>query len=195
MTNTKQLGLALGTDMTQICLIDAKNFLFRNHYTHRDLKGPNDEPTSVLYGCLNGLLHLHKRLQDTPIIMVWDGGGETWRHRFLAGQKKPEYQTYTMDSKYIVKEPKDWVGKQMANSINFITSFPTLAAKATAAKKAAEKPVGYKAHRVDASGSQDKTDALIQIPELKKTLRSLGLRNIDADCESKGKQRKGYNPK
>lgn len=171
--------------MTQICLIDAKNFLFRNHYTHRDLKGPNDEPTSVLYGCLNGMLSLHKRLQDVPIIMVWDGGGETWRHRFLSDQK-PEYQTYTMDSKDIIMKPRspgvttDWVEKQFANSINFLRQ--GIGAKAgvnsQSAYGRATKPVGYKAHRVDASGAQDKTDALLQIPELKKTLRSLGLRNF-----------------
>jgi 5'-3' exonuclease len=161
----------------QICLIDAKNFLYRNHYTHSELRGPEGEPTSVLYGCLNGLLHLNKRLPDTPLVFCWDGGGETWRHRFLAGHKRQE-------------EPKpktgtNWVGKQIAESIRFLTKPPVINATKLGERTGGPlgpkgKPAGYKANRVEAEGSprqEDRNVALSQIPELKRILRVLGIRN------------------
>lgn len=179
-----QLKLGLGADMSQICLIDAKNFLYRNHYTHRDLRGPDGEPTSVLYGCLNGLLSLNKRLPDTPLVLVWDGGGTTWRHRYLSNHKRADPIQPTKGT--------DWVGKQVANSINFVKqsiAMPavtrTQAANATfkeaygmAPKKPVDKPVGYKAHRVSASQDDDKAIAVSQIPELKRITRLLGIKNF-----------------
>lgn len=158
--------------MNQICLIDAKNFLFRNHYTHRDLKGPDGEPTSVLYGCLNGLLALHKRLPDVGLIFVWDGGGETWRHRFLSGHKKAD--------PIKVKSAADWVGKQVADSINFLTqaNHASRVAIAKAKTEKLEKPVGYKAQRISAAHDEDKSLALAQIPELKRITKTLGLKNF-----------------
>lgn len=155
--------------MTQICLIDAKNFLYRNHYTHRDLKGPNGEPTSVLYGCLNGLLALHRRLPDVGLILVWDGGGETWRHRFLSGHKKAD--------PIKVKSASDWVGKQIAGSINFLTQ-ANHASRVAIAKAKTEKPVGYKAQRISAAHDEDKANALVQISELKRITKSLGIKNF-----------------
>lgn len=161
---------------SQICLIDAKNFLYRNHYTHRDLHGPEGEPTGVLYGCINGMLSLQKRLPDTPLVMVWDGEGETWRHRFLSGhqrQEKPQSKTGS-----------DWVGKQIAQSIRYITRPQSMDAgkeKLEGRSAAKDKPIGYKAHRVDVYGSEQQADrnvALSQIPELKRILRVMGLRNF-----------------
>ena len=178
MRNMNQLKLALGADMSQICLIDAKNFLYRNHYTHRDLKGPEDEPTGVLYGCLNGLLSLNKRLPDTPLILVWDGGGETWRHRFLRDHKKAD--------PIKPKQGTDWVGKQVAQSINFLTQGSRIgAATSTFGNKmhgskhpAKEKAVGYKATRIGAAQDSDKAVAVSQIPELRKITKSLGIKNF-----------------
>jgi|HubBroStandDraft_5_1064220.scaffolds.fasta_scaffold00789_10 5'-3' exonuclease len=170
----KQLKLGLGADMSQICLIDAKNFLFRNHFTHRGLAGPDGEPTSVLYGFLTGLLSLNKRLPDVPLVIVWDGEGETWRHRFLRDHKRSD--------PIKPKQGTDWVGRQIAQSINFITQAKAVRVvspiqAAAKPRVPAEKPVGYKANRVNAAQMDDKVIAVSQIPELKRAMRGLGLRN------------------
>lgn len=157
--------------MQPICLIDAKNFMFWNHYAHPELKGPEGEPTSVLYGCMDGLLSLSKRLPDTPIVFCWDGGGSTWRHRYLSGHKPAE--------KIQSKTATDWVGRQIAGSLRYLTSNRPKVAPPK--PKPPEKPVGYKANRVEAEGSEKQEGravALSQIPELKRMMSSLGLKNF-----------------
>lgn len=74
--------------MSDICIFDSRNFVFRMHYSHKLLATTKGVPTSVLYGGLDGLLLIAKHLPDTALVFVWDGGGETWRHRFTKGTYK-----------------------------------------------------------------------------------------------------------
>lgn len=72
----------------QVILIDAKNFAHRYHWTHLGLRSEDGYPTSVMYGCLNGMVSLSKRFPNTPIVWVWDGNGKTWRHKLTEGVYK-----------------------------------------------------------------------------------------------------------
>lgn len=40
-------------------------------------------PTGALFGCLNSMLSMVRKLPDAGIIWVWDGQGDTWRHIFM----------------------------------------------------------------------------------------------------------------
>jgi 5'-3' exonuclease len=73
--------------MSSVVLIDGKNMVYRNAYTHQSLSS-GGFPTGVIYGCLTGMLSLAKRLPKTPLVWVWDGVGKTWRHELAAGVYK-----------------------------------------------------------------------------------------------------------
>lgn len=66
--------------MDRLIIVDGKNFVYRHHFTHRGLASKG-RPTSALFGALQGLAALSRRIPNTPIIFVWDGGGKTWRHK------------------------------------------------------------------------------------------------------------------
>ena len=72
----------------QVILIDAKNYAHRMHWSHSQLRSDSGFPTSVLFGCLNGMTSLARHFPDTSMVWIWDGDGETWRHRLTAGVYK-----------------------------------------------------------------------------------------------------------
>jgi DNA polymerase-1 len=69
-----------------VILLDGKNALFRFGYVHRHLKY-NDKPTGAVYGILGCLLRLKKAYPAAYFVMVWEGGGQSWRHRVWEGYK------------------------------------------------------------------------------------------------------------
>jgi 5'-3' exonuclease len=71
----------------ELLLIDGKNYIFRQHYTHRTLCTSDGRPTSILYGGLCGLASIMRKFPHADLAFVWDGGGKTWRHRLY-----PEYK-------------------------------------------------------------------------------------------------------
>src|ERR1019366_6496665 len=73
-----------GMQMNEIILIDGKNSLFRHAAVFNNLSTEDGFPTGALFGCLNSMLGLHTRIPDAAIVWVWDGRGETWRHKFMA---------------------------------------------------------------------------------------------------------------
>ncbi len=85
--------------MASIILIDGKNNLFRHAHVHNMLSTSYGHPTGAIYGCLNSMLRLHKKFPGASIVWVWDGKGETWRHKFM--QNLPQ-----LDSKEF-PEPED----------------------------------------------------------------------------------------
>jgi DNA polymerase-1 len=75
--------------MKQAILIDARNMCHRAFWTHTHLSSKG-RPTSVIYGLLNMLLSMQRKIQ-APVIFCWDGKGETWRHKLTKGKKR-EYK-------------------------------------------------------------------------------------------------------
>src|SRR5262245_3522671 len=70
-----------------LCLIDGKNLVYSAHWVHRFLISKG-RPTSVLFGGFHRLLSIAKQLPNTAFVFVWDGKGETWRHKYSNGQYK-----------------------------------------------------------------------------------------------------------
>lgn len=77
----------LGERMNQVILIDGKNFVYRQHATHSSLSC-RGFPTGVLYACPQALLSLSKRFPEAALVFIWDGEGETWRHKLLDPLKR-----------------------------------------------------------------------------------------------------------
>lgn len=156
--------------MVDIALIDGKNFVFRNHFTHRTLATSAGEPTSVLFGCLRGLLGLAKRLPDTALVFVWDGGGTTWRHALLSG----ETQHFEKKPAPIKISDNNWLTQQVNASLNFMSG----GKKAAPVGEVVREIKGYKGGRVEfdvkhKEYADDKAKAGAQIPELQRILRRL----------------------
>lgn len=161
----------------RVVLIDGKNFVFRNHFTHQGLSTEDGEPTGVLFGCLNGLLSLAKRLPGTPIVFVWDGGGETWRHRLLRPDGKPATQQSAPKKEENVK-PVSWAESRIQSSLSFIAGARKSPEKRIQAAQMKAKPQGYKAHRFEAKGADERMVAINQIPELIRVMKMIGIRNF-----------------
>lgn len=77
--------------MYDICIIDAKNFVYRMDWAYRALKDSQDRPTGVLYGTVNGLLNLKKYYPIKRFMFLWDSQNN-WRvdshSSYKAGRKK-----------------------------------------------------------------------------------------------------------
>jgi 5'-3' exonuclease len=71
----------------QLVLIDGKNYCYRQHWVHRFLSS-RGRCTSLLYGGLNSLAAMAKKMPDTAFAFVWDGEGKTWRHTVSKGEYK-----------------------------------------------------------------------------------------------------------
>jgi DNA polymerase I len=149
--------------MDSVMLIDGKNFLFRNYFAHQMLATSTGEDTGALFGCLNGLLFLSKRLPEVPLVFVWDGGGETWRHRLL--KPKPLKVTQV--------QSKSWLDKQIGSSMTHLMGIDS--------KVMVDKVEGYKATRplqISAEQRPKYESAVKQLPELSLVLRNLGIRQF-----------------
>lgn len=172
--------------MKQLVLVDAKNMVFRHHWTHKDLRDEDGKPTSVLYGFLNGLLSLSNKMPDARFVFVWDGEGRTWRHDLLA-----RVPTTTVEEHVQAKQEsklsgaQSFVDRQMNASLSFLQRQTGGRARSSEKqrleslvpkKEAKEKAVGYKANRQEMWASDGHQDALEQIPELQKALRQIGFK-------------------
>lgn len=146
----------------QVIIIDAKNLLFRHNAVNGNLSRGDGFPTGALYGCLNSMIALSQRFPDTPFVWIWDGDGETWRHKHMR------------DHSYLYAPIKDRAE----------TREPAIHKKV--------KPQGYKANRLpkeifDMEKKHDrhkskwpedgKARGIIQIPILKLVLDGCGFRN------------------
>jgi DNA polymerase I len=70
----------------RIVLIDGRNLAWRAHWTYTNLSSKK-RPTAVIFGFLSMLLSINKKLKS-PIVIVWDGKGSTWRHELTKNRKK-----------------------------------------------------------------------------------------------------------
>jgi DNA polymerase-1 len=72
--------------MNTLVLIDGKNAIYRFGYAHSTLTSAS-RPTGAVFGILGALVRLKRRYPDAQFVMVWDGPGDSWRHRVF-----PEYK-------------------------------------------------------------------------------------------------------
>lgn len=157
--------------MTSVCLVDGKNFVFRHHFTHRGLSS-NGQPTSVLYGCPSGLLALAKMLPETPICFVWDGVGETWRHRLLSKGPAALVRTHRLS------ESETYAERLLQTGADYLAKGLGIKQEKFTSKS---RPHGYKAHREGIHASDGYVAAEVQIPLLKKFFWRLGIRSFEVD--------------
>jgi len=76
-----------------ICIVDANNFAFANFHVHQNLHTQEGVPTGLLYGALEGLLRLSRLFDKSPIVMVWDGPGMSWRKKLSPHRYKAQRNT------------------------------------------------------------------------------------------------------
>lgn len=167
--------------MKTIILVDGKNFCHRFHWTHKSLSSKG-RPTSILYGCPNGLCSLASKFPETPIVFVWDGDGQTWRHRLLSPNQSKQMDKSTPMQKQAEADQGAYGRQMLASGIAYLSrsltpSSFTLPAKQRSVKR--PRPEGYKAHRESLKASDDGLAIAQQIPILKKFLRSIGIRNFE----------------
>jgi 5'-3' exonuclease len=164
--------------MKELVLIDSKNSLFRHAHVHNFLSREDGFPTGALYGCLTSMLSIHTRLPDAAIVWVWDGRGETWRHKFM--QTLPQLDTLPEPEE---DELESYPDKMVKDSLNFFGMTPEV-------KKIKAK--GYKAQRHHPEDEEKKGKkpkypetprerALLQIPVLKMILEGMGIRNFEVE--------------
>ena len=170
----------------EIILIDSKNVLYRMAHVFNNLSTAEGFPTGTLFGCLNAMLSLHTRLPEAAMVWVWDGRGETWRHKFMS--KMPQLDTLPEP------EEEDDPMKSLTNSYyaNLDSVFGTdiIVHKRVDGRKPKEKKKGYKANRVYSSmGAKKKNKypedvrerAYLQIPVLQMILQGCGIRSYEIE--------------
>jgi 5'-3' exonuclease len=93
----------------RVCLIDAKNQLFRMNAVNGNLSRSDGFPTGALHGVLSSTIAIAKRMPDTSFVWVWDGEGETWRHKSVRENYlvKASYEANTERAKPL-KNPKKY---------------------------------------------------------------------------------------
>jgi 5'-3' exonuclease len=69
--------------MKQIVLVDGKNAIYRHGMVNPHLSRSDGFPTGALHGCLNSMISMARRLPKASFVWVWDGDGETWRHKYV----------------------------------------------------------------------------------------------------------------
>jgi DNA polymerase-1 len=74
-----------------LILLDAKNAIYRFGFAHKTLTNSEGLPTGAVYGILGALVRLKRLYPDGQFVMVWDGVGQTWRHRLYAGYKSNRF--------------------------------------------------------------------------------------------------------
>lgn len=171
--------------MSKVIIMDGRNCIFRHHFANTKLKTEEGFPTGALFGCLNSMISVANRIPGASFVWVWDGGGETWRHRLM--NKLPQVSTQKK-----IQNMKEGYGDVQFESDAFLTSAVQGSLEFLAAipkkKERKEKPKGYKGNRVYAESStrdenkfptDERQRALLQIPVLKLILEGAGFRNFE----------------
>jgi 5'-3' exonuclease len=180
--------------MTQIVLVDGKNQIYRMQYSPglKPMKTSDGHPTGALFGCLNySMLSIASRLPDASFVWVWDGGGETWRHKMM--MDRPQINATSFP-----EEDETVYANGLNPSTEFFSDFDSMVEssidflglnkkKKDPKERKRPKHVGYKGQRNYSSSSEKNKDkypveerqrALIQIPVLKLILEGSGFRNF-----------------
>lgn len=171
--------------MSTFLLIDGRNAIIRHNHVNQHLSRQDGFPTGAIYGCLNSMLSLHKHIPDAGIVWIWDGNGETWRHKFMQQFPQLDAKEFPEVEESDEEVPLEQYASKMVNdSINFLGLNKT--------KTVREKKSGYKANRYHPENEKKKGKqpeypetprerALLQIPKLKLILEGCGIRNYEVD--------------
>ena len=72
-----------------ICLMDARNTVYRHGWTRQNLRNTEKKPTGAIFGFLSCLVRLRNFYPNAKFIMCWDGKdpGNSWRHQYSSSYK------------------------------------------------------------------------------------------------------------
>jgi 5'-3' exonuclease len=156
--------------MKQVVFIDGKNMAYRHGMVNLNLSRSDGFPTGAIYGCLNSMLNIAKRMPDAAFVWVWDGDGETWRHKMI--RENVLVQQNFLDSvehkaKPVKHERKyGYKANRVASAIEVSEAIEESARKKRHHKKEVEYP------------TEPKPRVNIQIPVLRLMLEGSGFRNF-----------------
>jgi DNA polymerase I len=87
MTYVTLAIMAIPENKPQLILVDGSSYLFRAYHAMPALTSSRGEPTGAIYGVINMLRKLRKDYPDTPIAVVFDAKGRTFRNDIFAAYK------------------------------------------------------------------------------------------------------------
>ncbi len=71
----------------QLILVDGSSYLFRAYHAMPDLTNSKKEPTGAIYGVANMLRKLIKEYPQTPVVVIFDAKGKTFRNDMFPAYK------------------------------------------------------------------------------------------------------------
>ena len=74
--------------MDKLLIIDGNNLAVRSYFAVQGLTTGAGEPTNLIYGFFNALKSSIELIKPDKIIITWDLGGETFRHRYSRKKKE-----------------------------------------------------------------------------------------------------------
>jgi 5'-3' exonuclease len=103
----------------EVLLIDGRNFCYRHAYTRSQLFSKK-RPTGAIFGCLSGLIRLHRYFPDAAIVFCWDGdkAKESWRHKLA-----PDYKGTRNKPDSEIPQEVHWIRQQIPIITEFIHNF------------------------------------------------------------------------
>ena len=178
--------------MSEFILIDGKNSIYRHQNVNNHLSREDGFPTGAIYGCLNSMLALAKRMPDAGIAWVWDGRGDTWRHKFMTNMPQLDAKEFPEpeldeDDPITGMGPSNYVDNMAQNSMEFLgLDKPD---KGIVIRTGRVRKRGYKAQRNYKEVKKKKNEypetprerALLQLPVLRMILEGCGIRNYEVD--------------
>lgn len=87
-----------------LVIVDGSNALYRFGFAHLNLRARDGTATGAVYGILGLLPRLKKLYPDAIFVMVWEGAGKSWRHRFWDGYKANRPKQKSEDAKIVLSQ-------------------------------------------------------------------------------------------
>lgn len=76
----------------KMLIIDGNYLAHRSNWAIQGLTSPNGEPTNMIYGFILALIELMKKFEPSHLVICWDAGGKTWRHKLVRKKRKLGYK-------------------------------------------------------------------------------------------------------
>jgi 5'-3' exonuclease len=159
--------------MKTVVLIDGKNMAYRHGMVNLHLSRSDGFPTGAIYGCLNSMLNIAKRIPDTAFVWVWDGDGETWRHKLIR-------ENVLVQANFLANVEHNAKPVKHARKYGYKANRVASAIEASEAiEELARKKRHHKKHKSEVEyPTEPKPRVNIQIPVLRLILEGSGFRNF-----------------